>query len=178
MDSIRRCSIDECDRKRSARGMCNLHYQRNLKHGDPLWEPMTMEDRFWAKVLPTGFCWEWAGALDPNGYGVFNVGNYVDRAHRVSYSILVGEIPNGYHVDHLCRNPKCCNPDHLEPVTPLENHRRGFSSGAITGRSGMCSKGHSMADAYVRPDTGTRMCRPCSVERGRRRRYGDTETAS
>lgn len=75
--------------------------------------------KFWGYVLPTGFCWEWTGQKD-SGYG-----RYSGRpAHRVTYEVLVGPIPDGLTLDHLCRNKGCVNPDHLEPVTSSENTRR------------------------------------------------------
>ena len=129
-----------------------------------------MEERFWPKVTPTGFCWEWNAATDARGYGVFNLGSRLDRAHRVAWTLLIGEIPAGLVLDHLCRNQSCCNPDHLEPVTQLENMRRN--------RLPHCQRGHSMDDAYERPDGNGRMCRTCSDARGRRRWRGNSKKAS
>lgn len=84
-------------------------------------------ERFWSRVRPTGFCWEWLGHRDRNGYGCFSQTRALRwRAHRLSYQLLVGPIPNGLVIDHLCRNTGCVNPDHLEPVTQLENVRRGY----------------------------------------------------
>lgn len=167
------CSVDGCKTAARANGMCNLHWQRNYHHGSPEWEPKTVEERFWEKVDKSGDCWEWQGALDSAGYGVFNLGERLDRAHRITYQWAGQSIPDGYHVDHLCRNRRCCRPAHLEAVPPSTNWERGESPTAISARTGRCSRGHSMADAYVRSDTGTRMCRTCIRERSRRR--GDTK---
>lgn len=70
---------------------------------------------------PNSGCWLWAGADNGVGYGKFR-GKY---AHRVSYEAAKGPIPDGMHLDHLCRIRCCVNPDHLEPVTNAENARRG-----------------------------------------------------
>lgn len=87
----------------------------------------SLTDRFWPKVDASGDCWEWTAARNPEGYGRIGAGGTGSRilhAHRVAWELLVGPIPVGYEVDHLCRNRGCVNPDHLEPVTKLENIRR------------------------------------------------------
>lgn len=72
-----------------------------------------------------GECWPWRGALRPTGYGTFTLRRGSWRtskpAHRAVYELLVGPIPEGLEIDHLCSNPGCVNPEHLEPVTHLEN---------------------------------------------------------
>lgn len=74
-------------------------------------------------------CWEWNLLVMPNGYGRLTVSTAGHKkgyySHRVSYEAFVGPIPTGLDIDHLCRNRRCCNPDHLEPVTRAENLRRG-----------------------------------------------------
>lgn len=74
-------------------------------------------------VAETG-CWEWQGPMHPKGYGTFAH----ELAHRRSYEMFVGDIPDGLHIDHLCRNKRCVNPAHLEPVTHAENNRRGLGA--------------------------------------------------
>jgi hypothetical protein len=71
-------------------------------------------------------CWVWRRALDSNGYGRAWAGGGSHRvAHVVMYERLRGPVPEGLELDHLCRNPACVRPDHLEPVTHAENIRRG-----------------------------------------------------
>lgn len=86
---------------------------------------------FWERVDKSGtvenpFCWVWTGPRMPNGYGSSNFragGSFYP--HRIAYTLLVEPIQRGLEIDHLCRNRACLNPAHLEPVTKLENIRRG-----------------------------------------------------
>jgi hypothetical protein len=84
------------------------------------------EERFWAKVEKTDACWLWTGSRNGRGYGLLNVATGASpvRAHRFSYELLVGTIPAGLQLDHLCGVKACVNPAHLEPVTNEENSRR------------------------------------------------------
>lgn len=84
-------------------------------------------DRFWAKVVKTSSCWVWVGSGGGRigEYGVFRMDSGPVRAHRYAYELLVGPIPDGMTLDHLCRVTRCVNPSHLEPVTLEENVRRG-----------------------------------------------------
>lgn len=88
-----------------------------------------MQARFWARVdrRDPDYCWLWVGPLNSNGYAVISEGGRRGRgirAHRYAYELLVGPIPEGLHLDHLCRVRHCVNPKHLEPVTKTENARR------------------------------------------------------
>lgn len=81
------------------------------------------EARFWSKVDASGMCWEWTEATSA-GYGQLKVARHWVYAHRFAYELLIGPIPDGLDLDHLCLNAICVNPDHLEPVSRAENRRR------------------------------------------------------
>lgn len=147
----------------------------------------TIEDRFWAKVEPTGFCWIWTAAKT-KGYGVCWNGERTMPAHRFAYEYLVGPIPSGLVIDHLCRNRACVNPDHMDVVTHRVNIRRG-QAGVLTGAKQRakreCPSGHEYdtANTYIN-SKGERSCRRCGRDRSRRwraktrqplRRRGDDE---
>lgn len=83
-------------------------------------------------------CWEWIGTLSSEGYGRFEK----DLAHRVSYRRSVGPIPEGLQLDHLCRNRRCVNPEHLEPVTGRINTLRGETLPAMNAAKTECIHGH------------------------------------
>ncbi len=117
-------------------------------------------------------CWTWMGYVDKNGYApVKAYGNRVPfLAHRLVYEILVGPIPKGLCLDHLCRNPSCVNPEHLDPVTQQTNVARGLS-GVL---KQTCAFGHPWNDENIRviktgKRAGKRYCRACHVERWNRR---------
>lgn len=135
----------------------------------------TVEDRFWAKVDKRGpdECWRWIGSHGEQGYGQLRVGEGVGRlvkAHRLSYALNVGRIPEGREIDHLCRVTSCVNPGHLEPVTHQENIRRAWAAHPA------CHRGHAWtpANTYegIRKSTGRprRRCRQCELAKQQRRR--------
>lgn len=125
------CKIPDCEKLVFGRGWCALHYGSWWRTGDPLQIPRkrTAEERFWPKVDRRGDseCWPWLAYLNRNGYGQFVGGGEV-LAHRFAYVLLVGPIPTGLTLDHLCFNPGCVNPAHLEPVTRSENAKRWHRS--------------------------------------------------
>lgn len=122
------------------------------------------ERDFWDRVTKGDGCWLWTGAVSSTGYGKFTR----HYAHRFSYELAKGPIPDGLTIDHLCRVPRCVNPDHLEAVTIGENMKRGTAPGAIVSRTNRCLRGHDMSDAYVRKDGLGRACRTCFQIRNRR----------
>lgn len=120
--------------------------------------------RFTAKTDSSETCHRWHGFIDKAGYGRIRLGGRdkpVGYAHRVSYEMAKGPIPEGLHIDHLCRNRWCVNPDHLEVVTSRENMVRGVNSRMRAHLAGTCEKGHDMKTAYIQPSTGRRFCREC-----------------
>jgi hypothetical protein len=157
-----------CGAKHCAKGLCARHHWKLVTHGDAnapdLRRKGTAEERFWRFVTKTDSCWLWTGRLNHAGYGIFAItsGRTV-RAHRFSYELIYDAIPEGAELDHLCRVRDCVNPNHLEPVTHLENVRR---SGPATRTT--CSHGHPLDDDNVYRDPGgNRHCRQCGRMRGR-----------
>lgn len=127
-------------------------------------------ERFLARIERSEGCWTWAGAHTTAGYSETWDGQRVLYAHRVAYELWVGPIPTGLSIDHLCRNPGCVNPHHLQPVTTRTNVRRGIGPTAANARATHCKRGHVFDDANTYLDTrGQRVCRPCGAERRRER---------
>lgn len=83
-------------------------------------------ERFWSKVdfQPGDLCWTWMGIINHRGYGQFMSNGVNTTAHRVAYDIANGPVPDGLQCGHLCHNPPCVRPDHLEAMTAKENIRQ------------------------------------------------------
>lgn len=132
---------------------------------------MTLKERFWAKVEKTHNCWNWTAAITPDsGYGAFNIGERIERAHRFSVILSGREIPPGMFVDHICRNRRCVRPEHLRVVTPRQNAiENSVSIFAVNARKTECPRGHAYNDTntYRRKDGRGKFCRVCAKERKR-----------
>lgn len=119
-------------------------------------------ERFWDQVRLVGAgptdCWMWGGLMRRDGYGRAWTGVGSRRAHRVAYELTVGPIPRGLELDHLCRNPGCVNPAHLEAVTHEENVRRGIRWNLSKTH---CPSGHPYDEKNTRWYQGRRYCRAC-----------------
>jgi hypothetical protein len=125
-------------------------------------KPRPSDDRFWEKVDAFGDCWEWTAAKTGAGYGNFYDGSRLIVAHRYAYISLVGPIPAGMVLDHLCRNPSCVNPDHLRVLTRRENTLCGYNSPADNARKTHCHRGHPLSGENVRiRSQGDRFCKEC-----------------
>ncbi len=119
-------------------------------------------ERFFRKfeICEDTGCWDWIAACESRGYGHFYAGRYW-CAHRVSYELFVGPIPIGLTLDHLCRNRRCVNPEHLEPVSHRENILRGMSPLADNARRTHCRRGHPLFGDNVKLENGGRRCLCC-----------------
>lgn len=134
--------------------------------------------RLFAKVWksPDTGCWEWTGCSTRFGYGMISIGGDMRLAHRVVFAHFRGDIPAGLQLDHLCRNRKCCNPDHLLPTTHAGNQlaARAITRWKLSLTQTACSRGHEFAGRNLILYRGRRYCRACmnrrSVEYARRKR--------
>lgn len=175
-------------------GLCSGHYHQKRRGRTlrPILRGLTTADRFWMKVnqdgpVPEhrpelGQCWVWTGAIrGRHGYGNFGADGRTWGAHQWSYTHVVGPVPDGLELDHLCRTRACVRPSHLEPVTPAENVRRGDAPRLTRERNRndtVCGAGHLLTDdnTYVQPKTGYRYCRTC--QRRRRAEFLERQRAA
>lgn len=133
-------------------------------------------DRIFAQV-DFGLCWEWTGYKLKHGHGRTTVAGRKVLVHVWVWEHLVGPIPAGLEIDHLCRNTCCCNPDHLEPVTHQVNVLRGNAPAAHHARQTHCKRGHKFTPENTKKGSrGDRVCRTCN--RGWQRSYQQRRNAS
>jgi hypothetical protein len=174
------CRIDGCDEWSANAGLCGRHHRRLQRYGDPTHEPseVTALDRFLSFVNKTETCWLWTGQLNDRGYGKF-VHPDTGSAHRASWFLFRGQIPDGLEIDHTCRVRHCVNPAHLEPVTHEENMRR---AAPFKKTLHVCGRGHAKtADNLIPRKNGRGECRRCAqIAREKRRsaRRGQEDGAS
>ena len=128
------------------------------------------DESLWKRIDKTETCWLWTGAHSKTGYGF--VSSWVNGestckpVHRYVYELLVGPIPSGLELDHLCRVRNCVNPEHLEPVTHSENMRRSpINRGAHQLKKTHCPQGHPYDEVNTYAYKGHRYCRACTKRR-------------
>ena len=147
----RKCSVPGCDKDAWAKDMCGRHYGINRRHGNPHVETgikltkMTPQQRFWLLVVKGPDCWGWKGHKR-DGYGVLTVGhNCQGKAHRFSYELHNGPIPEGMFVCHHCDNRACARPDHLFLGTAQDNTTDMLAKGREARNTGHPGTSHAMA---------------------------------
>ncbi len=130
-----------------------------------------LSQRFYDKVAPnSGGCWRWTAGHDHQGYAYFWLDGKTHRAHNVAYKALVGSIPDGLELDHLCHVRDCVNPAHLEAVTHKENVLRGVGFSAQNAVKTHCPKGHEYNELNTHTTKeGWRHCRVCDRDQKRER---------
>src|SRR3954470_1919484 len=135
-------------------------------------------ERFLSKIdVSDSGCWEWTGHLR-GGYGIFSYRGKSLSAHRVMYELTRDvTIPKDDEADHLCKNRRCVNPDHIEIVSGKANTLRGMGPTAVNARRTHCVNGHEFTpeNTYIRPDDGARDCKTCAREAKRRLRARSQE---
>lgn len=139
--------------------------------------PKRIQDKIQIDNTGTG-CWMWTAGTNGCGYGLVGWGGRAGGmvyAHRLIYELLIGPIPPGLHMDHLCRVTLCVNPGHLEPVTQRENNLRGVGASAVNAKKTHCPQGHEY-DLVDGVNKRTRRCHECRLAAGRARYAADPES--
>lgn len=156
------CGHPGCDRPFHAKGYCATHCTQFYKYGKTfdvgaLYHQAkgghhTIEQFFWARVAKSPGCWEWTGAkFNKSGYGYVMREGHRQVAHRLSYKLNKGPVPEGLQVDHRCHNRLCVRPDHLRLATPSQNsqNRKGARSDSTTGIRGATKNGTGFSASVV-----------------------------
>lgn len=148
--------------------------ERLSKFGKTPTEPFYRFINF-VKIASHSDCWLWQGKTQNSGYGQFSIGSRktvrkLVYAHRFSYEQMVGCIPPGMQIDHLCKERLCVNPDHLEVVTPRVNTHRGNTITAKNAVKTACPSGHPYNDANTIVSAGKRYCRTCRIKQAEARK--------
>ena len=137
---------------------------------------LTLEQRIMRLVAVTNSgCWQWTGAINRHGYGKLTVNAKTAQAHRVSYELFRGAIPNGLSIDHLCRNRACANPAHMEPVETRTNTLRGISHVAARAIQTHCKHGHEFTAENTYLWRTSRICKACAKERKTTHKFRGTK---
>lgn len=189
----RTCSITGCTSRHKALGWCRTHYNRWLRTGDvgrgrPEWQPEIarvpiavehgtpcLPSRIWDRICVTeSGCWKWTGHTERGGYGKVYAGGRTWTLHCLTYTVFVGQIPDGLQMDHFrfpdagCIGRTCCRPDHVRPTTPRENILRSDGVAARNLAKTHCAKDHPLSGSnlYLHPDGG-RVCKTCRLDNQR-----------
>lgn len=123
-----------------------------------------LSERFWQRVNRNNseVCWAWTGSYNSKGYGQLEVEGIKEMAHRISYELSVGPIPEAMSIHHRCNNPSCVNPNHLEPMAIEDNILLGNGEPAQNARKTHCHRGHELVEPNLIPNKlGLRHCRAC-----------------
>ena len=141
---------------------------------------LSLAERFRMYSMPVteSGCHLWLGYIEKNGYAKISVDGKREWAHRVSYRLVNGHIPEGMEIDHLCRVRCCVNPLHLEAVTHRTNLMRGQGESAKHAVKTHCYRGHEFSGINMRIDGSKRQCRICDNIRQRARRRNAMATCS
>jgi len=158
---------------------------KQLVTGEIWWPSVDELEAMFVRDPVTG-CWNWKKRIKKaaydSGYGNYSLKCVIDGgnwfrsipAHRLVYTVHCGQIPDGLDLDHLCRNTRCVNPDHLEPVTPQENIRRALSY--KRGTKECCPRGHVLAAENLGNSAWQSFCRTCRNEGAKKRRIRDEQS--
>jgi hypothetical protein len=153
----RECDQSWCDRKHYAKGYCFAHYKR-MRAGSNMdarfQARLPDEEKFWERVRKSDGCWEWTAGKAAAGYGIIRYRGTDHLAHRVSYELKIGPIPEGMQIDHKCHNRACVNPEHLRIATDGLNqqNRSGATRASKSGVRGVTwyePRGKWMAKAQL-----------------------------